>query len=267
MESLWERVRTLRGARLLLSLLLLVGAAGCGYNEVIERDEAVKAGWAEVENQYQRRADVVPNLVRVVQGASRRTRHLWLRFGYLSILLMVVLIPERNVGFYIAVNSEESALLHGLTWELVDHYLGRPRHDWPDRFNAFLSSRLQQAAAVLAAPAAQPARVGPSLPLARYAGRYQDPWFGTITIREEGDRLHVDFPHWPGLTATLEHWQYDTFRTRYNDSSVEPAYVTFQLDANGQVDRITMRSVSPAADFSYDYQDLLFTPVRDAAAR
>lgn len=43
---------------------------GCGYNEVIDRDQAVKASWAEVENQYQRRADLVPNLVRVVQGAA-----------------------------------------------------------------------------------------------------------------------------------------------------------------------------------------------------
>lgn len=43
---------------------------GCGYNDVIDRDEGVKASWAEVENQYQRRADLVPNLVSVVQGAA-----------------------------------------------------------------------------------------------------------------------------------------------------------------------------------------------------
>ena len=51
-------------------LLVLVGTSGCGYNEVIDRDEGVKAAWAEVENQYQRRADVVPNLVRVVKGSA-----------------------------------------------------------------------------------------------------------------------------------------------------------------------------------------------------
>lgn len=54
----------------LMCLLGLLGGSGCGYNEVIERDESVKAAWAEVENQYQRRADTVPNLVRVVQGAA-----------------------------------------------------------------------------------------------------------------------------------------------------------------------------------------------------
>jgi len=44
--------------------------SACGYNEVIDRDEGVKAGWSEVENQHQRRSDLVPNLVRTVQGAS-----------------------------------------------------------------------------------------------------------------------------------------------------------------------------------------------------
>lgn len=55
-----------------ITTLFLAGIAlpACGYNEVIERDETVKAAWAEVENQYQRRSDLVPNLVSVVKGAA-----------------------------------------------------------------------------------------------------------------------------------------------------------------------------------------------------
>src|ERR1044071_5091593 len=56
-------------ARWLAGLATLLWlSSGCGYNEVIERDEEVKAAWAEVENQYKRRADLVPNLVNVVKG-------------------------------------------------------------------------------------------------------------------------------------------------------------------------------------------------------
>jgi LemA protein len=44
--------------------------AGCGYNEIQSRDEAVKAAWAEVLAQYQRRADLVPNLVNTVKGET-----------------------------------------------------------------------------------------------------------------------------------------------------------------------------------------------------
>lgn len=50
---------------LLVSMLLL---SGCGYNQIQINDEQVNASWAEVLNQYKRRADLIPNLVQVVQG-------------------------------------------------------------------------------------------------------------------------------------------------------------------------------------------------------
>ncbi len=45
-----------------------LGLSGCGYNTLQSQDEAIKAGWSEVLNQYQRRADLVPNLVNTVKG-------------------------------------------------------------------------------------------------------------------------------------------------------------------------------------------------------
>ncbi len=57
--------------RLLLTIALAVVGAnltGCGYNKLQNQDEAVKAAWSEVVNQYQRRADLVPNLVATVKG-------------------------------------------------------------------------------------------------------------------------------------------------------------------------------------------------------
>ena len=54
-----------RVAALLLLALLL---SGCGYNQIQQKDEAVSAGWSEVLNQYQRRADLIPNLVNTVKG-------------------------------------------------------------------------------------------------------------------------------------------------------------------------------------------------------
>jgi LemA protein len=57
--------------RLLASTVLLVasfGLTGCGYNKLQNQDEAVKAAWSEVLNQYQRRADLIPNLVATVKG-------------------------------------------------------------------------------------------------------------------------------------------------------------------------------------------------------
>lgn len=56
--------------KLLIFALASLLSAGCGFNTVIDADEDVKAAWAEVENQYQRRADLVPNLVKTVKGVS-----------------------------------------------------------------------------------------------------------------------------------------------------------------------------------------------------
>ncbi len=53
---------------LILALLPTLLLSGCGYNTLQSADEQIKAGWAEVLNQYQRRADLVPNLVNTVKG-------------------------------------------------------------------------------------------------------------------------------------------------------------------------------------------------------
>ena len=58
----------MRLIRIAVSMLMLVLLTGCGYNRIQTQDEAVKAQWSEVLNQYQRRADLVPNLVNTVKG-------------------------------------------------------------------------------------------------------------------------------------------------------------------------------------------------------
>ncbi|MDX1418687.1 MAG: LemA family protein [Rubricoccaceae bacterium] len=62
------------GALVVLVLVLLVGFAGCAgcgtYNSLVQQDTAVEEAWANVETAYQRRADLIPNLVSTVQGAA-----------------------------------------------------------------------------------------------------------------------------------------------------------------------------------------------------
>lgn len=64
-----QRLRTLTACAALALL-----ATGCGYNKIQAGDEEVAAQWAEVTNQYQRRADLIPNLVKVVKGAANFER-------------------------------------------------------------------------------------------------------------------------------------------------------------------------------------------------
>ncbi|MBM7061449.1 LemA family protein [Pseudomonas sp. UL073] len=60
------------GARLTALVLLATLLSGCGINNIPTYDEQVKAAWAQVENQYQRRADLIPNLVETVKGYAKQ---------------------------------------------------------------------------------------------------------------------------------------------------------------------------------------------------
>ena len=190
----------------------------------------------------------------------RGTQIIWHGGAVFGFLTAVVLIPDRHVGFSIQINSEDGEIIRGLMYELLDHYLALPYTDWVARYQAEKKRRVADALVTLKAQRAQPAPVGPSLPLERYAGTFTDPWYGDIEIIQKDGTLRIDFKSTPRMVGTLEHWQYDTFVTHLDDKNIEPAYVTFSLDAQGKVDQIKMKPVSPVADFSYDYQDLLFTP-------
>ena len=100
----------------------------------------------------------------------------------------------------------------------------------------------------------------PSLPLDKYAGTYNDAWYGPITIRSENSGLTISFDHTPGMIGDLQHWQYDTFKAHWRVRTIEDAFVTFSLNPDGSIDSATMQAVSPLADFSFDYQDLLLRP-------
>ncbi len=192
----------------------------------------------------------------------RGAKIVWHSGGVFGFTAVVVLIPEKNVGFSILVNAEDVSARFGLMYELLDHYLGAPNADWPARFRTYLAERLEGARKFVETKAAAPARVGPSLGLDRYAGTYKDPWYGNIVIAKDASgALTIDFTTTPNMKGRLVHYQYDTFVAELTDPNIERPYVTFGLDAQGQVERITMKPVSPIADFSFDYQDLLFTPV------
>jgi LemA protein len=64
----------MRSLLLSITLLLTLALSGCGYNTLQSTDEQIKAGWAEVLNQYQRRADLVPNLVSIVKGFAAQEK-------------------------------------------------------------------------------------------------------------------------------------------------------------------------------------------------
>ena len=107
----------MRSIRWILLALLLPFLAGCGYNRIQKTDEAVKAQWSEVLNQYQRRADLVPNLVATVKGyAAQEERVLTevtnarARVGSLNISAADAADPAKLAAFQKAQGELSGAL-------------------------------------------------------------------------------------------------------------------------------------------------------------
>jgi len=63
-----------QASRLALAAAVLVGVSGCGINAVPTQDEQVKAAWSEVQNEYKRRSDLIPNLVQTVKGYAAQEK-------------------------------------------------------------------------------------------------------------------------------------------------------------------------------------------------
>src|SRR6202012_6188228 len=98
----------------------------------------------------------------------------------------------------------------GLMYELLDHFLGVPSNDWPQKFITFKSEKVAGALKAANAAAAKPAKVGPSLPAERYAGTYHDAWYGDIVVSAANGKLTIDFKSTPNMKGALDPYRYDS---------------------------------------------------------
>jgi Domain of unknown function (DUF3471)/Beta-lactamase len=181
--------------------------------------------------------------------------------GVAGFVSRVMLVPQENLGIVVLTNAEEGGAFDSITFHILDHYFAVPPTDWIAAFKAAEDEQQRQGEEAEKQQATSRAvNSKPSLPLVKYAGVYSDPWYGTATIRIENGKLTMTMDHTPALRGELEHWQYDTFKTHWQDRTLADAFVTFSLNPDGSIDHFRMVAVSPLADFSFDYQDLYFTP-------
>ncbi|HYL15419.1 MAG TPA: serine hydrolase [Terriglobales bacterium] len=182
--------------------------------------------------------------------------------GVAGFVSLVRLVPEENLGLVVLTNAEEGGAFSAIGCHIIDHYLNLPSTDWITAYQEVERNSEQHAADVMKQQAtSRAANSAPSLTLGNYAGIYTDAWYGPATIRMENGKLVFSLDHTPKAISDLEHWQYDTFKAHWRDRTIEDAFVTFALKPDGTIDHFTMLPVSPLADFSFDYQDLYFTPV------
>jgi len=180
--------------------------------------------------------------------------------GLAGQITRTALLPDLGVGLVVFSNAQDEDAVSSLRYALLDHVLGAPPFDWA----AFARTATAEAQAEVLKVAGTggfiPPPGGPSLPLDRYAGRYRDPWYGDILVARRGAGLAIDFTRTPVFKSPLEPFGPDAFRTRFAPAAGEDAVVMFAV-GDGAVTGVTMQPLSPLADFSFDFQDLAFTPV------
>ena len=157
-----------------------------------------------------------------------------------GMIAIIGLIPDERLGVYVLANTDHAELRHALMLKVFDLW-GPSRaksRDWSAELRALYGQ--ESARAVAAAKAAEARRVTgtkPSLPLDRYVGTYSDSLFGETTVTRAGNGLRLRIG---SMEGTLEHWQYDTFRLRWDRRWQGTALVTFVIDARGTPARIEM---------------------------
>jgi len=146
----------------------------------------------------------------------------------------VAMIPERNVGLVILMNSSRTPIHSALMFWILDKFLGAPERDWSTELLALRKKDEEKAdAAEQEQRKRQVQKTIPSHALTAYAGRYHSELYGDLVISERNGSLHAEF--YPGYQGTLSHWHYDTFQILWSDATLGNDLITFRMNARGEV--------------------------------
>jgi CubicO group peptidase (beta-lactamase class C family) len=182
--------------------------------------------------------------------------------GLWGMTTFITVLPEQGLGVFVS-NNLLSPAPRAVANDIIDQFLADVSpdagKDWIAIVTKAMNSRRSDAAtAVAEAETSRATDSKPSLALEAYVGTYRDPWYGEITISKNDDGvLWFHSARSEHLAGPLEHFQYDTFIVRWTTRNLNAdAYVSFTLAPDGAIERIRMKAVSPATDFSFDFHDL-----------
>ncbi len=185
--------------------------------------------------------------------------------GLTGMVTLTLLVPEEKLGLVVLTNQEEGGAFQAIAYHILDHYLKLEPRDWIHAYaESTADSRKKDNAEEAKALAARSMGTSPSLALSGYAGAYADAWYGPSQVVVERNGLYLRMGGTPDMHGPLEHFHYNTFIVRWADPTIPDAFVHFAVGVDGQVEGMRMKATSPLADFSFDYHDLAFRPVKSA---
>jgi CubicO group peptidase (beta-lactamase class C family) len=180
--------------------------------------------------------------------------------GIDGMVTKIDLIPELKLAIIVLTNQQSGAAFSSVTNQIKDSYLGLTGRDWIQVYADQMKSHGDDAKKVTGAAWKQvDARIhdGQKIDYTQYAGTYHDNWLGDITLTEKDGRLFFQAKRSPKLNGEILPYKANTFVVKWAIRSMDAdAFIMFSLDQDGKPDGFKMKPISPATDFSYDFQDL-----------
>jgi len=186
--------------------------------------------------------------------------------GIDGMVTKVDLIPELKLAIIVLTNQQSGAAFSAIDNQIKDTYLGINGNDWIKIYSDRVAAGKGNADKVTTAVWKQVEtrlKDGPKLDNGLYAGTYHDNWLGDVVISEKDGKLWFAARRSPKLTGEVLPYKANTLVIKWNIRSMDAdAFATFTLDEDGKPTGMKMKPISPATDFSYDFQDLDFSKVK-----
>lgn len=180
--------------------------------------------------------------------------------GLPGMLSIVTMLPDLDLGIVILTNTENggAGLFSAVSNTIIDSYIGMDDYHWVDLYSNYMNGQKNETDEVVKKvwETVAKARKTP-IKTADFIGVYEDSWFGKIEIFLKDNQLWFKSYRSPKLNGPMAFYNANTFAIKweYQDMNCD-AFALFTLDETGKAQSITMKGISPAIDFSFDFQDL-----------
>ncbi|GAA5134537.1 serine hydrolase [Thalassotalea piscium] len=194
----------------------------------------------------------------------KRVSHTGSLSGNLS---QITLIPELNLGVVVLINQNSTYARNTIMNSIVQSFINVEQRDWltiqTQRQQERLDRLRTKSAQASLTHNVKPLRKKVTLPLQRYVGLYQDPWFGQVNISIKNKQLYFESLKSTRMHGHMIENEGNEFIVWYDDRSLEAdAFARFTVE-NNQVVGLTMDRLSDDIDASFDYIDLNFTRITE----
>jgi CubicO group peptidase (beta-lactamase class C family) len=185
--------------------------------------------------------------------------------GLEGIVTQVTLFPEMNLGIVVLTNQQSGAAFSAITNTIKDSYLGIPYSDYVELYSKREKdnvSKSDKETDEVWATVAKNKIDKLKIDLKKYTGTFKDDWFGDVLISEKKGKLYFSSKRSTALAGEIFYYKDNTLVVKWNTRSFNAdAFLSFELDKNGNLNVLKMKAISELTDFSYDFQDLNFTKI------